>query len=265
MPLYHDQTGHTILLAKTPRRIVSIVPSQSELLWDLGLSAEIKGISSFCIHPPEMFNSTARVGGTKKLNINAIRALQPDLVIGNREENSREEIELLRQEFNVWVSDIVTINDAYAMMEQLGQITGHEDRAKELVQRIRNNMEFCKNMFSAQKVAYFIWHQPWMLAANGTFIHEMLNWLGFENTAANLSRYPEMDAERLKALKPEFCFLSSEPYPFKEQHAALLREILPDTRVMFVDGEMFSWYGSRLLKMSEYAARLKKAMDDQYL
>jgi ABC-type Fe3+-hydroxamate transport system substrate-binding protein len=256
MLTFTDQTAHTIRLGKIPNRIISIVPSQSELLWDLGLREALVGITKFCIHPDEMFTRVTRVGGTKKLNIEKIRELKPDLIIGNKEENERQEIEMLRKEFNVWMSDIFNFEDALNMMKSLGEITGKTAEAEKIINRIKSDLPSVKNIFSGQKVAYFIWKNPYMLAASNTFIDHVLNFTGFKNAAAGLSRYPEISIEKLKELKPDFCFLSSEPFPFKEIHVNELQEQLPDSKVMIADGEIFSWYGSRLLHLPAYLKKL---------
>jgi ABC-type Fe3+-hydroxamate transport system substrate-binding protein len=258
MLTFTDQTQNTISLDGIPRRIISIVPSQSELLWDLGLREELKGITKFCIHPDEMFRSVERVGGTKKLDIEKIRELKPDLIIGNKEENERGQIELLQKEFNVWMSDIFNFEDALAMMTSLGEITGREKEAAELTLRIRTFLPSLQKMFRPRTVAYFIWKDPYMLAASNTYIDHLLSFTGLTNAAAHLTRYPEVTFDQLKELKPDLCFLSSEPFPFKEKHIEELKQILPESTVLIVDGEMFSWYGSRVLHLPGYLAELKK-------
>ncbi len=124
--LFVDQLNNSIKLSNYPKRIVSLVPSQSELLWDLGLKDELVGITKFCIHPAEMFNSVTRVGGTKALDIEKIRSLHPDLIIGNKEENEKSQIELLSKEFNVWMSDINNLSEAIQAIELIGNLTHKE-------------------------------------------------------------------------------------------------------------------------------------------
>ncbi|MCE3228257.1 MAG: iron transporter [Bacteroidetes bacterium] len=256
MLTFTDQTKHTISLEKIPKRIISIVPSQSELLWDLGLREELIGITKFCIHPNEMFRKVERVGGTKKLDIEKIRELKPDLIIGNKEENEREQIELLRKEFQVWMSDIFNFEDALEMMKCIGDLTGKQSEAEKITEEINRFLPSIKVIFPNKKTAYFIWKDPYMLAASDTYIDAVLNHIGLSNAASGLSRYPEITIEQLKKIKPEYCFLSSEPFPFKEKHAKELQEFLPETKVIIVDGEMFSWYGSRLLHLPAYLKKL---------
>jgi ABC-type Fe3+-hydroxamate transport system substrate-binding protein len=258
---YKDQIGNVIKLAKKPVLIISIVPSQSEFLWDIGLREELIGITKFCIHPNEMSMSVEKVGGTKKLNIEKIRALKPDLIIGNKEENDRSDIELLQKEFNVWMSDIYTFEDSFEMMNQLGIILDKGSEAKKIVDELRTSLTEVKDIFSKQTVAYFIWNKPYMLAAKNTFINFVLDYLGFTNAFSHLNRYPEVDELTLQKIDPDFCFLSSEPFPFKEEHINELQKTLPNTKIDIVDGEVFSWYGSRLLHLNAYIKDLKKQLN----
>jgi len=254
---YTDQIGNKIKLQQRPKRIISLVPSQSEFLWDLGLNKELVGITKFCIHPHEMFKSIERVGGTKKVNIDKIRALKPDLIIGNKEENERSDIELLQKEFNVWMSDIYNFDDAFKMMSDLGKIVGKEKKAEEIADTIKTSLPKVKDIFAGQRAAYFIWYKPYMVIAKNTFIDHALKYIGLKNAFKNTERYPEMSDEQIIKADPEFCFLSSEPFPFKEKHIKELRDKLPDSKIVIVDGEIFSWYGSRLLHFTNYVEQLK--------
>lgn len=257
---YTDQIGHTFEISSVPKRIVSLVPSQSEFLWQLGLKDRLVGITKFCIHPEEMYQSVSRVGGTKQIDIEKIKALQPDLIIGNKEENVREQIEALQQHYPVYMSDVNTLEEAYAMMLQLGTIFGCEEKGRALVNAIREKMKLAEGLFKGIRTAYFIWREPYMVAASGTFIHSVLNFAGFSNVYEQASRYPEISLNDLIALKPELVLLSSEPYPFSEKHISDIKQELPDTKVILADGEMFSWYGSRLLSLPEYLLKLKTTL-----
>lgn len=244
---YTDQTGYTVELKKNPLRIISIVPSQSELLWDLGLQKELVGITKFCIHPDEMYRSIERVGGTKKLDIEKIRLLKPDLIIGNKEENEQSQIDVLRKEFPVWMSDIYDLNDAYEMMNCIGDMTGKKNEAEEIVRKVKTAFSGLRTSnLKGKKVAYFIWYNPFMVAAQNTFISHIIEKLEMINVFSYLQRYPEVSTAQLKQANPDYIFLSSEPFPFKEQHINELKLVCPDAQVILADGEMFSWYGSRL-------------------
>jgi ABC-type Fe3+-hydroxamate transport system substrate-binding protein len=262
VPIFTDQMERTVEIKAAPRRIISIVPSQTELLYDLGLSDEVIGITKFCVHPEEWFRTKTRVGGTKKLNIELIKSLNPDLIIGNKEENEQSQIEELAKSFPVWMSDVQNLKDALQMINEMGGIFNRVVKAMRLNDEIaRGFMNFeIRNPFGWGKkhptVAYCIWNEPKMVAGGDTFIDDMLQHCGLKNIFQNLQRYPEISPAQLADGKPELIFLSSEPFPFKEKHVKDFKLICPDAKVMLVDGEMFSWYGSRLLKAPSYFKQL---------
>lgn len=258
-----DQQGSKIQLNSFPKRIISLVPSQTELLFDLGLNQEIIGITKFCIHPNEKVKSKEKIGGTKNLNLEKILFLQPDLIIGNKEENEKYQIEFLQSRFPVWMSDIVTLEDSYEMIHQVGLITNTPIQAKKLISTIKNNFNSFSPIIKStnhqitQSIAYLIWQNPYMCAGSNTFVNTILELIGFKNVFANkTSRYPETTTEELKQLQPNYIFLSSEPFPFKEKHIQELQKICPQAKIMLVDGEAFSWYGSRLQHTPKYLQNL---------
>ena len=182
MPIYQDQLHQTLSIASPPQRIISLVPSQTELLHYWGLGERVVGITKFCIHPEVWYRGKTRVGGTKTVDMKKVAALAPDLIIGNKEENSQGDIEHLQGKYPVWMSDIYTLEDAYAMMEQLGELLGVADKAAALVTQLRQDMALLKaRPISNKRVAYFIWRKPWMIAARHTFIDHLLSLAGFEN------------------------------------------------------------------------------------
>lgn len=252
--------GRVISINYPPLRIISLVPSQTELLFDLGLDKEIVGITKFCIHPQDKFKASAKIGGTKSLNIRKIRELAPDLIIGNKEENVQDQIEELMSEFPVWMSDINVLEDALGMINEVGNLTGKSQEAELLSFAIRNGFETLRLAeVKKQTVAYFIWKDPYMVAGRDTFINDILNKAGYDNFT-NLNRYPELSTDQLKESKPDIVFLSSEPYPFKDRHVDEIKAICPAARVSIVDGEMFSWYGSRLIHTPSYLQTLAELL-----
>jgi ABC-type Fe3+-hydroxamate transport system substrate-binding protein len=258
---FTDQMGRSISLDFPPKRIISLVPSQSELLFDLGLDEEIVGITKFCIHPNDKYKSKVKVGGTKKLNMELIRSLKPDLIIANKEENEQVQMEELMLEFPVWMSDITLIDDAIKMIEQLGILTGTSEKATQIASNIEKSFSgLILNDFPKKKVAYFIWKDPYMLAAKNTFIDEVLAKAGFDNICS-MNRYPILELLEIKSLKPDLIFLSSEPYPFKDEHVLEMKSEFPDASVYIVDGELFSWYGSRMQYTVQYLSRLLKKIN----
>jgi ABC-type Fe3+-hydroxamate transport system substrate-binding protein len=284
MPLFTDQLGRNITLDHLPQRIVSLVPSQTELLHSLGLQAEVAGITKFCVHPQEWFRSKTRIGGTKNIRFDAIHDLQPDLILANKEENEKEQIEELALHYPVWVSNIHTLDDALAMIRSIGTITGKDqegdDLAREiarrfttLADRIQPGSTQTQNLFAssgntapespgtAPRTAYFIWRNPWMVAGGDTFIEDMLQRAGFKNVFCDKFRYPAIELESLSRSGCELILLSSEPYPFKEQHIKELRTLFPSASIQLVDGELFSWYGSRLLEAPAYFRKLRDTLN----
>ena len=254
--IFIDHLKNKIELTQTPKRIISLVPSQSELLWDLGLRDELIGITKFCIHPNEMFKLKDRVGGTKTLNINKIRSLNPDLIIGNKEENEYAQIKELQNEFPVWMSDIYNLYDAYKMISDIGELVNKKNEATRLVSNIQKTFSVIKKY--NKTVLYLIWKNPYMAAGKATFIGDVLNQMGLINSLKNSDlRYPELTMDEIKNLNPDFIFLSSEPFPFKESHINELKQLVPNATVKLVDGELFSWYGSRLLKSVKYLNNLE--------
>lgn len=250
-------------MASKPIRIVSLVPSQTELLFDLGLDKEVIGITKFCTEPEDKVKSVQKVGGTKKFNYDVIAALKPDLIIGNKEENYEEGINQLKQDCPVWMSDIVTLDDALQMIRQIGILVGAETEANEMADRIENSTsDLVKTTNDLDKTAaYFIWQKPYMVAGSDTFIDEMMKLCGLQNIFADQDRYPETEIEILQQQKPDVVMLSTEPYPFKESHVKALQALLPDSKVILVDAMYFSWYGSRLLGTGNYLRSLKNKLD----
>lgn len=257
MLAFTDQTGRTIQLADTPRRIVSLVPSQTELLADLGLEDEVVGITKFCVHPENWYRNKIRVGGTKQLKPGIIHQLKPDLVIANKEENVKEQIEELAKQYPVWISDISNLEDALQMIFQLSTITKKGDQGSAIIHEIKKAFLALSSQKKKQKAAYLIWQKPYMAAGGDTFINDMMDRAGFENVFQQKERYPEVTLQEIIKAGTEILLLSSEPFPFQQKHADQLKDQLPGIKIILTDGELFSWYGSRLLKAPGYFKKLQ--------
>jgi ABC-type Fe3+-hydroxamate transport system substrate-binding protein len=276
---FTDKLGDFIQLDAVPKRIISLVPSQTELLYDLGLDDEVIGITKFCVHPTEWFKTKTRVGGTKTVNIQKVLSLNPDLIIANKEENIKEQVEELKQTVPLYVSDISTLEDALQMIKEVGQLVGRAEKAKDLISQIQlqfDKLKTCSSDYSLMnaqqpdfnsiadhphqfiklKTAYLIWKDPYMAAGGDTFIHDMLSRCGLQNVFETIARYPKIEISQLSAVNCQLLLLSSEPYPFKQKHLDELQLHLPEIKIVLVDGEMFSWYGSRLLLAAEYFCKL---------
>ncbi|MDO3625319.1 ABC transporter substrate-binding protein [Mucilaginibacter sp. BT774] len=260
MPLYTDQMNRMVDIPSPPKRIISIVPSQTELLFDLGLEEEIIGVTKFCIHPADKVKRKLKVGGTKKLNINQIKKLNPDLIIGNKEENEKDQIEELMEHFPVWMSDISNLGDAVSMIRKVGELVGREEKADLMAATVSDSFDNLKIKSSSLKVAYLIWRKPYIVAGKGTFIDDMLKKCGLKN-AFEQERYPEVFPAQIVEANPDLVLLSSEPYPFTDRHITEFQALVPDSNIQLVDGELFSWYGSRLLQAPEYFKQLISSLN----
>ena len=275
MPTVTDQMGRTVEVPESPSSIVSLVPSQTELLADLGLNKEVIGITEYCVHPQDWLHQKTVIGGTKNTTLRRIEQLEPDLIIGNKEENTKKKIEKLEERYPVWMSDVHDIPDALDLIQELGGITGRSERAENLAERIGEGFEQLQEHTGdrATRTAYFIWKDPWMGAASDTFIDAVLEASGHQNVLTPpfpkgmreriddgkaSSRYPAFELEELKELQPERIYLSSEPYPFGDPHRNELLGHFPNADIRVVDGEMFSWYGSRLEKAVSYLKEMDK-------
>ncbi|GGH24012.1 helical backbone metal receptor [Mucilaginibacter phyllosphaerae] len=259
MPVFYDQMNNAVDLPQPPRRIISVVPSQTELLFTLGLDAHIAGITKFCIHPAKKVKHIAKIGGTKQLDMQAIHHLHPDLIIANKEENQQSQIEELMKHYPVWVSDIHNLPAALTMITKVGEITGRGAAAAKLYGSIGTQFKTLQPFVQPINVAYFIWRKPYMAAGKGTFIDSMLQLCGFKNVISD-ARYPEVTMDELKLLKPGVVLLSSEPYPFGQKHIDEFKNALPDSEIILVNGELFSWYGNRLLHSPAYFHQLIKKL-----
>jgi len=249
--------GRKVRVPELPQRIVSLVPSQTELLYHLGLADRVVGLTKFCIHPEHWRAEKTIVGGTKKYHIDRIHALKPDLIIGNKEENEQQGIETLAKDYPVWMSDISNLGEAVEMIEAIGELVGKREEAQDLVNEIQIGFSAFDPAMSDTSVIYLIWKDPYMAVGKHTFIDNMIGTIGFKNLIKEV-RYPTLDIEELQRLNPDALLLSSEPYPFKEQHVEELKAGLPSTRIELVDGELFSWYGSRLKESPAYFKELMK-------
>lgn len=243
-------------------KIISIVPSITELLFDLGLKDQLIGRTKFCIHPGDKVNQIPQFGGTKALHIDKIIAAQPDLIIANKEENLKSEVEELMQHFDVLVTDVITLEDNNEMILEIGRRTQTVSKAEQIVSEILEKFSQISPILFPSTVLYLIWKDPIMAVGKDTFIDEMLQKVGFQNVISNIERYPKI--ENHMELHPEFIFLSTEPYPFSEKHFEEINKRFPKSKCVLVDGEMFSWYGSRMCLAPEYFMELRRLVEFDY-
>ncbi len=250
----HDQLGNVLLFNAHPSRIVCLVPSITELLFDLGLGDKVVGITKFCVHPASWKDEKTIIGGTKNIACAKVNALFPDLVIANQEENELSQIEELRKFNTVWVSKVDTLAASLELIVLLGELLGVQNKATETVTALEAIYRDFPKVTVPLSFVYLIWKNPIMVAGNDTYIHHVLSNFGFKN-AIQVQRYPEIDLNDYASV--DCVFLSSEPYPFKANDVAAFQSVVGSkTRVLLVDGEVFSWYGSRLLHVKEYLLTL---------
>ncbi|PQJ30540.1 iron ABC transporter substrate-binding protein [Nonlabens arenilitoris] len=258
-----DQCYRIVELPQRPLRIVSLVPSQTELLVDLGLEDHLVGITRFCEYPAGLIDKIKVVGGTKKVIASRIWEVKPDLIICNKEENTQEIVLACQEIAPTYVSDIANLDDAMEMITDLGKMTGTSFKAKSLVNRIKINFNhFEKESHSAINALYLIWKDPYMTVGSDTFIHDIMERGGYKNMMDGASRYPELTLQNIVNLNPQVIMLSSEPYAFndldkKEFEDAFAKAGLKSPQLLHVDGTYFSWYGSRLKNTVDYIRELR--------
>ena len=255
-----DQLNREIEIPEKPERIVSLVPSQTELLVDMDLKNAISGITKFCVHPIGLRKEKKVVGGTKQVNYDKIRKLKPDLILCNKEENTQEMVGELTKIAPVHVSDVKDLKDSLQLIMQYGEIFQVEEKALSIRKEIEAQWEQFQAFIEKQprrSAAYLIWKNPWMVAGGDTFIDYLLDLNHFENVfRKEKSRYPEIELSTLKTKNTQLILLSTEPFPFKNKHKEELQAKLPEQKIVIVDGEFFSWYGSRLVKAFTYFKEL---------
>ena len=255
--IYIDSLNRKLDLPKIPQRIISLVPSLTELLHDFGLDRQIVGITKYCVHPLHYQSTKTIVGGTKKINLKKLKELKPDFILCSKEENTQEMVEALEKIAPVYVSDVNTFDNALQLIKKLGLLFDRRTQSEHILDKINFKLKDFK-MSSKQgiikkKVAYFIWANPWMVAASGTFIDDMLRISGFKNAYTGEERYPEINIKTMKiTTKPDLLMFSSEPYDFTDDEVYEVLRKNRKTTTIYVDGQYFSWYGSRLIKAFDH-------------
>ncbi len=253
---FTDARDQKVSLPQPPQRIVSLVPSTTESLFALGAGPRVVGVTRFCVHPADQLAGLVRVGGTKQVELDRIEALQPDLVLGNAEENTREIFDAVGARWPLFVAFPRTVDQALDDLLDLGRMLDLEDRAEAAVAGIRAARVAPPPV--RRRAVYLIWRDPWMAVSPDTFIAALLAEAGIDIIPLGDQRYPTVTPGQLAALDPDLVLLSSEPFPFKQRHADELAELsgLPPDRLRLVDGELCSWHGTRLRAAFPYLAEL---------
>jgi len=249
-------------------RIVSLVPSITELVCDLGLAPQLVGRTGFCVHPRETVKAIRKVGGTKDVDVEAVRALAPTHVIVNVDENRKETVDAIaRFAPHVIVTHPLAPRDNLALYRLIGGIFGREREAAALCDRFEAALADAGRAaadFPPERVLYLIWRDPWMTVSRDTYIARTLalvNWATVPERAA--ARYPEIALDERTLAGVDVVLASSEPYMFRERHVVELAVMpaLAGKRVALIDGEMTSWYGSRAIAGLGYLLRFRRALD----
>ena len=251
MKIVIDHLGRNVAFKFPPKKIISLSPAITETLYELELSSQIVGRTEYCIYPKDQVRNAKIVGGTKEINVGKIHELKPDLVIVEKEENTKEIVEMLEKHYPVYVMEVQSISDSYNMITSIGDLTNRKKEANCLIRKIQ--LEFSSlPKITDMTAAYLIWKDPYMVAGKDTYIQSVLAEIGFINPFLNRqSRYPIVTIEDLKNAKLDYVLLASEPYSFKNKHKDDILDMMPKTKATIVDGEMF-WYGARMLKAAKY-------------
>ncbi len=251
-----DASGALVAVPVRPARIVSLVPSITELLFTLGLEGRIAGVTIFCSEPRAQVARTPKVGREKDPDLSRIRALQPDLVVANMEENRRDVIEALRAEgVTVWVTFPRTVAEGIALVRELGALTATDERAAALAGPLvvaRANTLARGAGPPRARVFCPIWRGPYMTVNRDTYVNDVLETCGGANVfAASAARYPTVTLDEVRAAAPDVILLPDEPYRFRDAHRADFAPLadvpaIRSGRVHLVDGKLLSWYGPRI-------------------
>lgn len=250
-----DASGVALELAAPPQRIVSLIPSTTELLCALGLAEALVGVTVYCVEPRDIVRGKTRVGGEKDPDLAVIRRLAPDLVVANIEENRLEDVAALRAAgVPVWVTWPRTVAEALTMIRDLGEVTGAHERARALLDTLEPLYARARERAATRRpvpVFYPIWRQPWMTIGADTYVHDLLATCGGANVFGDRTRYPTVALDEVAARAPEVILLPDEPFRFRRAHLADF-EPYPTVpavrghRIHLVDGKPFSWHGPRL-------------------
>ncbi len=257
-----DDLGREVNIPFPPKRIISTVPSTTQFLFDLGLGDRVISKTKFCKYPTDKIARLPNIGGTKDLYIDKIRLLDPDLILANEEENTKTQIEELGEEFPVYVCKVRNYDEALQNILNTGKILGAEPKSFEIANQIHSDFAQLSIHKTSQTVLYLVWKDPYMAIGKDTFINSMIEKCGFINAIEDTtSRYPKLDAEKIQNINPDLIFLSSEPFPFNQKHIQEIQKLLPNSKIELVDGEMFSWFESHLLKAAQYLKELTQKIN----
>lgn len=257
-----DALGRRVVLADPPTRMVSLVPSLTDLLHGLGLDDEVVGLTRFCERPANWRETKTIVGGTKQVDAERVARLQPDLILANQEENTKTDVQALSNHAPVYVTDVSTVERATTMIRCVGALVDRKAEAEQMAVRIDERFSVLP-AWDALHVAYLIWRDPYMTVGGDTFIHDVMRQGSLTSPWSDAARYPQISLDDLAAANLDAILCSTEPFPFHQKDAFTddIRAACPDTPVHVVDGQCFSWYGPRLLDTPTYLRELRAVLE----
>jgi ABC-type Fe3+-hydroxamate transport system substrate-binding protein len=262
-----DAAGTRHAPARGAARIVSLVPSITELVCELGLADRLVGRTGFCVHPRDIVKRIPKVGGTKDVDLDQVRSLAPTHVILNMDENRKEDADALAK----FVPHLVVTHplapvDNLALYRLIGGVFGREGEAEALCSKFEEAHAalLAAGSFRPQRVLYLIWKKPWMTVSRDTYVSRTLGLVDWHTVPERSGdRYPQIDLDDALLAGVEVALLSSEPFMFREKHVAELRgtAALQGKKLALIDGEMTSWYGSRAIRALGYLRCFREALD----
>ena len=256
MQTVKDCLGKEMSIPKNITKIVSLVPSISELIYDLNIEKKLIGVTKFCIHPKYFQIEKTVVGGVQEFDIEKIKELKPDVVFASKDENFEEEILELQKFVPVYVTDVKSVDEAKQMIVNFGELLSCRNDASKIIMKIDmqlNDLAKVTDDLLYRSGAYFVWNEPWVAAGKDTFVNSMLKLVKINNVFEDLKeRYPMVTGANIHLGNPDIVMLPSEPYKFEDQQAFEISSHTHDAATYFVDGEAFAWYGSRLIKSLDY-------------
>lgn len=263
-----DAAGTRHAPARGATRIVSLVPSVTELVCELGLADRLVGRTGFCVHPRDAVKRISKVGGTKDVDLDKVRSLEPTHVILNVDENRREDADALAKFVpHLIVTHPLAPSDNLALYRLIGGVFAREREAERLCREFEEEhakLLAAAGSFRPQRVVYLIWKKPWMTVSRDTYVSRMLELVKWNTVPERgADRYPRIDLEGPVLDDAELVLLSSEPYMFREKHVAELRDTaaVQGKKLALIDGEMTSWYGSRAIRGLDYLRRFREKLD----
>lgn len=252
-----DHLGRTVTVPDTPKRIVSICPAITSTIFEFGAGDTLVGRTEYCIFPVHEVEKVPIVGGTKQVDFARIRELNPDLIVAEKEENTKVIVQTLAKEFPVFVFEVQSIQHNERFIRDVGKLVGKEQAAADMLEKVKTSFATFPKIEGAT-AAYMIWQEPYMVVGHDTFINAVLTSMGLVNPFIDKkSRYPIIQFDQIQAANLDYLLLASEPFHFTNEHREAFQKILPNTKVLNVDGEMF-WYGSQSVPGFRYMPTIFK-------